>query len=292
MSIYKNDSAFALKKAIESLINQSFSKLILFIEVDGNVGDEIRSTLDTYSNNNHVEINYNSANKGLAFRLNQVVDKVVVFESVEYIARMDADDICHPDRFKKQVEFLSKNPEVDIVGSSVFEIDEKDMIQTYKAMPTSDSVLKKRLIKQCPFNHPTVMFRRRVFDDGNRYSSDLKNTQDYYLWIDLASKGYKFANIDEPLLAFRIDPEFHSRRGKKKAKNDYMAKVYAMEKLDKKNLKNWSYTFAIYGLRMSPSSISKLAYKYLRNTKAESSQVHLSDRSFYVAKKGEFHKKF
>lgn len=52
--------------------------------------------------------------------------------------------------------------------------------------------IKKNVIKKCPFNHPSVMFRNLIFEEGFRYKDSLKNTQDYYLWVDLLAAGKRF----------------------------------------------------------------------------------------------------
>ncbi|MDV5059493.1 glycosyl transferase, partial [Vibrio diabolicus] len=120
------------------------------------------------------------------------------------------------------------------------------------------------IIKRCPFNHPSVMFRMSVFEDGFRYKSELMNTQDYYLWVDLLAAGKNFANINEPLLMFRINESFHSRRGFKKAMNDLNSRIYAFKKLDVLNLSNIIHTISLFLLRIAPTSIKKWAYKTLR----------------------------
>ena len=267
ISVYKKDKVKYLKESIDSLFAQTHNYLHIFLYVDGYVEQELSDYIENLSVLSSVSVFWGKENSGLALRLNYLIDCILPIKKFKYVARMDADDICHPDRLKKQIDFLIANPEVDVVGSSIFEMNNAGQILSYKQMPTSDTELKKNIIKRCPFNHPTVMFRRRVFADGNRYSSYLKNTQDYYLWIELAKKGYTFANIDEPLLNFRVDDNFHVRRGKSKAKNDFNAKLYAMKQLECQSIKNWSYAFAIYALRMSPPIVSKTAYKYLRNAK-------------------------
>ena len=266
LSVYKSDILSDLKKSIESIQAQTFSNIKVFIEVDGRVSDDVRSYLDQVGDDDRISVNYNSENRGLAFRLNQIIDKFLQDKTLTHLARMDADDISHIKRFEKQIDFFTKNPNVDVIGTSMYEINQQGIIQSYKKMPVDDGELKNKIIKRCPFNHPTVIFQRRVLEDGNRYPAELKNTQDYYLWINLAKKGYTFANIDEPLLFFRVNNSFFERRGKNKAKNDFNAKVYAMNVLECHSIKNWMYAIAIYILRISPSKLSKLAYKYLRNT--------------------------
>jgi hypothetical protein len=109
------------------------------------------------------------------------------------------------------------------------------------------------------------MFNLNVIkSDDLKYDGVLRNTQDYYLWIELLKKGYKFANLREPLLKFRIDENFHKRRGLKKAINDFNSRVYAMKALNVFSTSNILHALLLFGLRVSPSFLKKLAYDRFR----------------------------
>jgi hypothetical protein len=94
--------------------------------------------------------------------------------------------------------------------------------------------------------------------------SSLKNTQDYYLWVDLVKDGCLFANINETLLKFRIDENFHQRRGLKKAMNDLKSRLYSFKILKNYSISNVLHVILLFILRVSPAWIKKLAYKKLR----------------------------
>lgn len=264
MSVYRTDTVEYVTEAIDSILAQSYFNLDLFIEVDGPINIELKSMLLEHNNNENIVVNFNTDNKGLATRLNDIIGKSLVEKKYQFLARMDADDICHPDRFKKQVEFLINNPDISVVGSDVQEISENGEDLFYKKMDASHDELARKIIKKCPFNHPSVMFRMSVFQEGFRYKSELMNTQDYYLWVDLLAAGKKFANINEPLLKFRVNDTFHSRRGFKKAMNDLNSRIYAFKKLDVLTLGNIIHTINLFMLRLAPSFIKKWAYKNLR----------------------------
>ena len=265
MSVYKSDTVKNLKLSIDSILNQTYKYIDLFVEVDGSVSDELSNLLEFYNLKSNVNIHYNQENKGLASRLNQIIETVLEKDSYAYIARMDADDISECDRIEKQVKFLIDNQSVSVVGSDVIEIDNLGNEKFYKKMNSTHEELKNNIIKKCPFNHPSVLFRIDVFSKhGYRYKSHLMNTQDYYLWVDLLSGGLKFANINEPLLKFRVDDFFHHRRGLKKALNDVKSRFYAFKKLDVVTLGNLFHTFLLFILRVSPASVKSFAYKTLR----------------------------
>ncbi|TLS77479.1 glycosyltransferase [Photobacterium damselae] len=264
LSIYKSDTIECLQEAINSILKQTYRNFDLYIEVDGKVDNNILNYLEILECNENVFIDYHSENKGLAFRLNQIIDTVVNKGGYKFIARMDADDISHVNRFEEQVSFLLENDFIDVIGSDIIEIDEYGNEVFYKKMEKDFDKIKHNIIKKCPFNHPSVMFKIEIFNEGFRYDPKLINTQDYYLWIDLLSSGKVFSNINKPLLKFRVNESFHSRRGIKKAINDVKSRLYAFEKLGVINLGNILHVVNLFILRVSPPKIKKIAYKYLR----------------------------
>ncbi|KPZ53594.1 glycosyltransferase [Pseudoalteromonas sp. P1-7a] len=264
LSVYKLDSKNYLKESIDSLLNQTFTNFDVFIEVDGPVDSEVNDLLSNYNDNDKFHVNFNEENKGLAYRLNSIFDKILKIGQYSYIARMDADDICMPQRFDEQVNFLLENEDIAVLGSSMIEFDSTGN-ENYKIMPVIHHELEKNIIKRCPVNHPTVMFNLDAINSIDlKYDGSLKNTQDYYLWVDLLSKGYKFANLRQPLLKFRIDENFHKRRGFKKAVNDFNSRLYAMKTLGVFSVANILHSILLFGLRVSPSYLKKIAYKRLR----------------------------
>ncbi len=263
LSIYKNDHPDYIELSINSVLDQSIESDI-FIQVDGYVSDDIKKSLDKYTHLPNITIYYHKSNLGLATRLNQIIDITSKNNNYKYLARMDADDICMPNRFIAQIEFLEKNPDISVVGSDVIEIDKSGNELFYKKMDSNHEILKNKIIKKCPLNHPSVMFRMSTFHDGTRYKYNLMNTQDYYLWIDILAAGKKISNINEPLLKFRINDSFHERRGIKKAINDVKSRIYAFKKLDVITISNIFHVFTLFLLRVSPPSIKKWAYKNLR----------------------------
>lgn len=264
MCVYSGDGVEHIEESINSILVQSYQSHDLYLLINGEVSRDVLKLVLHYENNNNFFTVFSNVNMGLARAMNYLLDNYVVGKGYLYIARMDADDICSIDRLEKQVDFLSNHPEVAIVGSDCIEIDDSGIEIGYKKMEKTDLALKKNIIKRCPFNHPSVMLRADVFESGCRYDPNLNNTQDYYLWIDLISKGYVFSNINEALLKFRITDSFYKKRGRRKAINDLNGRIYGMRKLKIVTVKNVVFTLAIFLLRLSPVFVSKLAYKFLR----------------------------
>lgn len=266
LSLYYRDNPEHFQMAINSLIEQKYNGSIkIFIAVDGVVDGKLHHLVSIYETQKDIYLYRFESSEGLAKRLNFLIDKCLEHDDIKYIFRMDSDDISLPERVRLQVDFLERNSDISVMGSAVIEINSVGDKMQNKKLPTSDAELKSNIIKRCPFNHPTVVFRRDLLSRGIRYNSKLKNTQDYFLWIDLAANNFKFANIDEPLLLFRINNDFFSRRGMKKAINDFRAKLYAIEKLKMHSVRNYSFAILIFLLRISPAVIQKIVYRKFRS---------------------------
>jgi len=265
MSVYAKDSASWFLEAVESVLLQSYGNFVLFIQVDGKVENNLYEAIKYVERNDRVVVIFNHHNLGLARRLNDTIELVVEDLSFSYLARMDADDVCSPFRFEKQVSFMRMNPEIGIVGSDVIEIDEDGRELFYKRMPSTHDEIFKNIIKRCPFNHPSVLIDLAIFRQlGLRYKNNLMNTQDYYLWIDMLASNVKFGNLNDVLLKFRLGADFHSRRGVKKAFNDLRSRLYAFRHLDVLTVSNVFHVVFLFLLRLAPVSVKKFAYKYLR----------------------------
>lgn len=264
MSVYKSDKLPYLVEAVDSILEQDYEAFHIYIEVDGTVSPDVKSYLNKLDSQK-TTVTFHRENKGLATRLNQIIDKVLQSGKFSYIARMDSDDISDRSRFREQVDLLSKNRDIYVLGTDVIEINNKGETIFYKHMESNSDKIRSNIIKKCPVNHPSVMFRVELFDTyGLRYQDNLMNTQDYYLWVDAIDKGLKISNLNKPLLKFRIDENFHKRRGLKKSLNEFNSRVYAMKKLSMFSLGNALHTLLLFSLRLSPESIKKLSYKYMR----------------------------
>jgi hypothetical protein len=174
---------------------------------------------------------------------------------------MDADDISEPNRLSTQVQFMNQHEDVAVLGSSLVEINEKGRVVGQRLLPLEHEQIRRVFPRRCALNHPTVAVRMSVFAQGYRYRVDLMNTQDYFLWIELCSKGFKFANLPDTLLKFRRVNDFYKRRGLNKSLNEFKARFYAMKALGSMTPLNVIYAFAVILLRVMPAKLIKLAYK-------------------------------
>lgn len=266
MSVYKDDNYHWLVQSVDSILNQSEQNLLFMIVIDGSV---CKQTLD-YLHQKHIDetnvlLFQSSENAGLSSAMNFLIEFTIEnLPDVSFFFRMDADDVSETERVREQIDFLKKNNEISIVGSALEEINESGLVVGQRQLPSTHELIKNLMPRRCAINHPTVCIRMEVFKQGFRYDSELDNTQDYFLWIDLCAAGFKFANIRKSLLKFRRVNDFYKRRGLGKSINEFKARWRAMRELDKMTLKNIMYAILVIIARMMPSKILKLAYRFDR----------------------------
>ena len=125
---------------------------------------------------------------------------------------MDADDISKTNRLEKEIEFLERNYEYDIVSCNADLIDENEKVWGKRKYP--EKIKKEDFLFNSPVIHPTVMMRRKALNDVNNYrvAKETRRAEDYDLWMRMYSKGYKIYTIQEELYYFREDEECLKRR--------------------------------------------------------------------------------
>ena len=210
MSVYRNDDVLFLQQALDSIMQQSYMPDEVVLVVDGPVSDELRNAIESKAQE-YAQIKpvYLPENKGLGNALREAL----LHANNDIIARMDSDDISMPGRFEKQLEYLQSHPDVDLVGGQITEfIDTPDNIVAKRNVPLSHEEIIKYMRVRCPFNHPTVMFRKKAVLDAGNYMDWFWN-EDYSLWIRMYLANMMFANIPETLVDVRVGKDMYNRRG-------------------------------------------------------------------------------
>ena len=123
LPVYKNDKVPYIHLSFDSILNQTYKNIHLYVGVDGPVGEDLEKCLKEYEQNDKVTVCWFPENRGLAIVLNDLLD--VCFKAdYNIIARMDADDISMLERIEKQVAYLESHQDIDVVGGAIEEIDE------------------------------------------------------------------------------------------------------------------------------------------------------------------------
>lgn len=262
LSLYISDALNDFMKAAESILNQSYN-CDLHIYCDGPLESEVYNYLLLLKKNKRVVVYENDINKGLAFGLNFLIDKVLSL-NYTYIARMDSDDISRTNRIFQQVKYLEKELDVDVLGTSCAEFGATYALAEKHLPKTHDSLLSFSLTR-CPFIHPTVMFRRTVFEGGIRYPTHTTFTEDMALWFILLEKGFKFNNLNDVLLDYRLNENTVDRRhGFSKALSECSLRLKYMFRLRQFSLKNLALIISRLFFHVMPIKVMKFAYKSFR----------------------------
>ncbi|WP_168397814.1 glycosyltransferase family 2 protein [Acinetobacter indicus] len=187
-----------IKEAIDSVLAQTFTNFELIILNDGST-DKTEEIILSYQDSRIVYVK-NEQNLGLIGTLN----KGMALAKGKYIARMDADDICLPERFAKQVNFLEEHPDYVICGTAAYRFFNNLTDKRAFYVPISDDNIRVRLFFNTGFIHPSVMFRTETIRTHNlSFNDNYKYAEDYYFWMDLLKYGKGF-NLKEKLLYYRV----------------------------------------------------------------------------------------
>lgn len=195
MPVY--NAAPYLAEAIQSVLQQTFTDFEFLIIDDGST-DESVVVIQKF-HDSRIRLIHNDINQGLVAALN----KGLGFAQGEYVARMDADDVCLPERLALQVAFMEAHREIGICGTWVEVIGESSgQILCY---PTDPDVLKCAHLFGPALAHPTVMIRRELLNKTKLlYDPSYKHAEDFELWVR-AAECTSLANIGKVLLRYRLN---------------------------------------------------------------------------------------
>jgi hypothetical protein len=254
MSVYKNDKLYLLKKALISIAEQTYpSKNVrIYLGIDGEVTQEMESVIADC--NTIYKCLRNEKNIGLGPTLNKLVN---MLEDEAFVFRMDADDVSLPNRFEAQINYMLANPKVDILGTAIIEVIESGEELGIRTYPREN--VKEYIAKGVPVAHPTVCFRRNVFEKIN-YSPTIRLNEDIFLWFQALKNGFCIDNLPDVMYRFLVDGAFFKRRNYKKSIGEfciYMKGIWALHKI------TWRYVFPIARLisRLLPEWMIKVVYR-------------------------------
>lgn len=261
LPVYKKDNPAFFEESLASVLGQTYQDIKVLVGVDGPVEGKLAETLKDVENNERVEVIYFKENRGLACVLNDLVARSREL-GVEYLARMDADDICLNTRFEKQIGFLMEHPEVDVVGGAIEEIDEDGLLKGKKVVyPLTHEECRKFFRYRDPLAHPATFFRKRYFDKAKGYRPEYRKNQDTMLWFDGFMNGCIFANLPETVLHFRVAKDFYGRRnGWKRAKQMIRSRM-EINKALKYDISANLFAIAMALMTVSPTWLKKFLYK-------------------------------
>lgn len=211
MSVYGKDDISYFNVAMKSIWDDQILKPDKIVLVrDGPVSEALEKMIKTWEKKLGLYLNVirNEFNLGLAHCLNIAIDNC----ETEYVARMDSDDVSLPDRFDKQIKFISAHNKVDVLGGNIIETDFSNFekLITY---PQGFENIFKYSKKRSPHAHVTVMMKLTSLKSIGGYPSYYP--EDYPLWIKFLMNNKICENINTPLVKVRMNENMINRRGRK-----------------------------------------------------------------------------
>lgn len=206
-----HNASSTLDAAIRSIAEQSFREWELRLIDNASIDGSTAIAHDWSHRDRRIRI-IEEPTVGIAHALNTGLKHA----TAPLIARMDADDIAHPERLARQVMFMNAHPEVGVLGTRTrFETTvEKSsgmawFVNWQNTMLTPQEHYVKRFV-DAPLAHPTVMFRRELVDRFGGYSTE-PLPEDHELWLRWMHHGVRFAKLPEELLTWHDHPHRLSR---------------------------------------------------------------------------------
>jgi len=210
MPVY--NAAASLVAAIASIQSQTFTEWELWLIDDGSTDDSSDLANDLAGEDSRIRV-VQRPHEGIVSALNHGLQ----LSQGDYTARMDADDVCYPTRFQKQIDYLKQNPDLGVVSCQVEFGGDSHKQKGYAAhVDWINSTLRpeehyaNRFV-DAPVAHPSVMWRRELPEKFGSYREG-HFPEDFELWLRWMEQGLRFAKIAEPLMIWNDFPERLSRK--------------------------------------------------------------------------------
>ncbi|MBW5408396.1 glycosyltransferase [Morganella morganii] len=261
ISLYNKEKPDYLYSSLLSIKDNTILPSQIVIVFDGPISNDLSDVVFTFMNLLPIDIIKLPKNVGLGNALNIGLTKC----NYDIIFRMDTDDICLPNRFEKQINYIQENPHISLVGSNTEEFNEDMTIsngQRHVACEHDDII--KLAKKRNPFNHMTVAFKKSAILAVGGYQHHLY-MEDYNLWLKLIAAGYKTHNLQDILVNVRAGSSMVSRRrGLTYIKSEFqLAKLKIKSKID--TPLSATIIFFMRSIpRILPTSLLNVIYKKLR----------------------------
>jgi glycosyltransferase involved in cell wall biosynthesis len=180
-------------RAIPDILAQSFEDFEFILIDDGSQDRTLEILNEVARRDSRVRV-LTPGRVGFAAALNYGIARA----RGEYIARQDFDDRSYPDRLRRQVALLDQQPGVGVVGTYYLLVDEHRGERYVRMPPTDHREILLAMARYIPIAHTMVTFRRQSWVDAGGYP-EVNNLVDLRFWLQVAKKGWRFANVPEVL---------------------------------------------------------------------------------------------
>jgi glycosyltransferase involved in cell wall biosynthesis len=195
MPVY-NGGAF-LRPTIQTILGQTYRDFEFLIINDCSTDDSLQTVLSF--RDPRIRVHSNSANMGQTKSLNVGLR----LASGQYIVVNDADDYSLPKRIETQLDFIVKNPEYPVVGTSCYVMDKQGQVTRTFKRPTDPREIHLQFLSDTPMTHGSVIMQKEAVLSMGGYNEEFRIIQDYELWSKLMRNGLRVMNIPEILVVIR-----------------------------------------------------------------------------------------
>jgi len=220
MSVYNGERW--LRESIESVLEQTFTDFEFIIVNDGSQDLSLDIINNHAAKDRRIQV-ISKPNTGLADSLNAGIGQA----KGEWIARLDADDLCEPNRLGVQYVLANSKKEFVLIGSGLTEIDDNGQpTKVFKYPPNNHDLVKRLITIKGFFAHSSAFIRTNTLKAVGGYRPRIKRAQDYDLWLRLSEAG-ELGCIDEPLARIRshTDQISHEEGGRRQQIDSRVALV-------------------------------------------------------------------
>lgn len=212
MSVYRKERAEYFDEAIQSMLGQTIAPSEFVIVCDGPLTAELDKVIGHYEelHDSLFRIVRLPHNMGLG---NALAEGITHCKN-EWIARMDSDDFCLPNRIEMQYAALKRNPSLGLIGTNVVEfIGSVDHVVAKVILPETDEEIRRYYRRRCAFRHPSLLFKKDEVLKAGNYSSRYYLFEDMDLFGRMIAGGTIAYNVQECLTQVRVSEDFYQRRG-------------------------------------------------------------------------------
>lgn len=262
LPVYHKDDPGYLDQALQSLGNQTLIPPEIVVVKDGILGEDLERVIGRFKQDypGSLRVVALPENGGLARALNEGLKTC----SYDLVGRMDSDDICHPERFERQISFFAQNPELDVAGANIQEFSrEIGDLDSFRNVPENHEEILSRSRTRCPINHVSIVYRKSKVLRVGGYDPMFGTFEDYPLWVKMLQNGSRFHNLQEVLMFVRVDGlgMLKRRKGFKYAQKEWLLANYFF-RLKHINLGQYFiWIFIRIPSRLIPSRLLHLIYR-------------------------------
>jgi glycosyltransferase involved in cell wall biosynthesis len=196
-----NEDPHIVRSSLESIRDQTFTDFECIVVDDSTNPSFAEACRAVCAEDQRFVYIHPTERLGLPKSLNLAISKA----RGQLIARFDSDDICMAERLELQVVFLQAHPEISAVGGAMDVISSEGKFIAHRSYPETSVEIAKRMQLTTSIAHPTVMFRKDVFDQVGGYNTDFRFAEDLDLWLRWINARHCFANLPQVLVRYRQD---------------------------------------------------------------------------------------